>query len=115
MRIAFVIGDEEVVREIADLSTPRGPMRTNNIAEYSALIDLLRTLHERDAMGSKQAYRISGDSQLVIRQVTGRYRVREDHLRPLHEEAIRLAQGLDLEFREVPREENGAGHLLEDR
>ncbi len=115
MRIAFVIGDEEVVRQIPDLPTQHGTMRSNNIAEYTALIELLRTLHERDAQGSKQSYRISGDSQLVIRQVTGRYRVRQDHLQTLHAEVLRLAQGLDLEFREVPREESRAGRLLEDR
>lgn len=114
MRIAFVVGKEETVREIPDLQTADGPLRSNNIAEYQALIALLERLHEiDDRSGQRRAYLVSGDSQLIIRQMTGRYRVREPHLLPLHQEARRLAEGLSVEFRWVPREKNRAGALLE--
>jgi ribonuclease HI len=114
MKAAYVIGDLESVRDVPDLQTPSGPMRTNNIAEYYGLIFLLRHLGKVDGQGPKRgAYLVCGDSQLVIRQMTGRYRVRKDHLRALNSEARDLAAPLDVQFREVPREQNKAGFLLE--
>lgn len=114
MKAAFVIGKSESVRDVSDLQTPEGPIRSNNIAEYYGLLLLLRQLQDLDRQrGSKGAYLICGDSQLVIRQVRGKYRVRTPHLVPLHAEAERLSEGLDAEFREVPRENNRAGFLLE--
>jgi len=114
MKAAYVIGEKEFVREVPDLQTPDGPMRSNNIAEYHGLIFLLRHLRdlerERD---SKGAYLSCGDSQLVIRQMRGEYRVRTPHLIPLHAEAVRLSADLDVVFREVPRKQNRAGFLLE--
>jgi ribonuclease HI len=114
MKAAFVIGDLEFVRDVPDLPTPNGPMRTNNIAEYYGLIFLLRHLRDLDRQAPKGGkYLIYGDSQLVIRQMTGRYRVHKDHLRALNSEARDLAAHLDVKFREVPREKNKAGFLLE--
>ena len=114
MKAAFVIGEKEFVRDVPDLRTPDGPMRSNNIAEYHGLIFLLRHLRDLDReRGSKGAYLIYGDSQLVIRQMRGEYRVRRAHLGPLHAEASRLSSDLDVEFREVAREKNRAGFLLE--
>ena len=114
MRAAFVVGETRIVREVPDLVTSSGPARSNNIAEYQALILLLRHLHEleRPAPLSK-AYLICGDSQLVIRQMRGEYRVTKPHLVQLHAEALRLCSDLNLEFQWVPREKNPAGFLLE--
>jgi len=114
MRGAFVVGKTQVVREVPDLRTSSGPARSNNIAEYQALIFLLRHLHELEGKGRpKNAYRICGDSQLVIRQMRGEYRVTKPHLVQLHAEASRLCSDLDVEFEWVPREKNPAGFLLE--
>ncbi len=114
MRTAFVVGQTRVVREVPDLPTSSGRVRSNNIAEYQALILLLRHLHELEAKGkSRKAYLICGDSQLVIRQMRGEYRVKKSHLAPLHAEASRLCSGLDVEFVWMPREKNPAGFLLE--
>jgi ribonuclease HI len=114
MKAAYVIGDLEFVRDVPDLQTPSGPMRTNNIAEYYGLIFLLRHLRDLNQRAPKGgAYLVCGDSQLVIRQMTGRYRVHKDHLRALNSEARDLAARLDVKFREVPREQNKAGLLLE--
>jgi ribonuclease HI len=113
MKAAYVIGDLSFVHDVPDLRTPNGPMRTNNIAEYYGLIFLLRHLRDldRQAPGSG-AFLVCGDSQLVIRQMTGRYGVHKDHLRALNLEARDLAAHLDVKFREVPREQNKAGFLL---
>jgi ribonuclease HI len=114
MRAAFVVDDTKIVRPVPDLSTAGGPIRSNNIAEYFGLIFLLRYLQELDRKnGERGSYLICGDSELVIRQVRGDYRVKALHLRPLHEEAVRLSAKLDAEFREVPRARNLAGFLLE--
>lgn len=113
MWVAYAVGDEEHVQEIPDLQTQAGPVRSNNVAEYTALISLLRRIRELLGTGrARERFEILGDSQLVIRQMQGRYRVREPHLLPLWEEAQRLTHGLPASFRWVPREQNRAGHLL---
>jgi len=53
---------------------------TNNVAEYRALIAGL----EAAASTPSRAVKVRGDSKLVIEQVAGRWRVKQDHLRPLH-------------------------------
>ena len=113
MRVAYVIGDEERVNETPDLPSSRGPLRSNNIAEYRALILLLRRLREMGSRDPRGRFVVNGDSQLVVYQMQGRYRVRQAHLIPLHEEARGLAAGMPVTFRWVPREKNRAGHLLE--
>lgn len=113
MRAAYVIDGAGTVRDVPDLRTPSGPKRSNNIAEYHALLFLLRELRERDRRAGRGHYLVCGDSQLIVRQMTGEYRVRDADLRPLHEEARETAAGLDIRFRWVPRARNPAGHLLE--
>ncbi len=114
MWVAYVVGAEEHVHEIPDLRTPQGPLRSNNIAEYQALILLLGRLRDLERVhGRGSRFTVSGDSQLVVRQMTGRYAVREPHLVPLHAEAAELAAHLPVAFRWVPRERNRAGQLLE--
>jgi len=115
MKAAFVVGDVKMIQEVPDLQTPSRPMRSNNIAEYQALILLLRRLQEDDRKDRIQrAYVVCGDSELVIRQMRGEYRVRKPHLARLHVEASQLSKQLDVEFRWVPREKNPAGFLLEE-
>ena len=88
MKAAYVVGSEEFIFAVPDLQTPQGRLRTNNIAEYHGLILLLRHLRDleskRDVRGS---YLVCGDSQLVIRQMRGEYRVKKPHLLGLYQEA----------------------------
>ncbi|HEY8477646.1 MAG TPA: ribonuclease HI family protein, partial [Chloroflexota bacterium] len=64
---------------------------TNNEAEYRALLagleDLRRLLQRRGVAPGEVALTVQGDSQLVINQLAGRWRVRTPHLRALHERA----------------------------
>ena len=113
MWVAYVVGNEEHVQEVPDLPSDQGPLRSNNIAEYVALIRLLRRASELDDRRPGARYLLHGDSQLVVYQMLGRYRVREPHLVPLHAEAKRIAASLAVSVRWVPREQNRAGHLLE--
>jgi len=51
--------------------------------------------------------RVESDSELLVRQMQGRYRVKSPDLRPLHERAERLARGFEhFEIAHVPRKEN---------
>ncbi|MDX1388932.1 MAG: ribonuclease HI family protein [Acidobacteriota bacterium] len=59
---------------------------TNNVAEYHGLLEALRLAVERGA----DDVEVQADSELIVRQIQGSYRVRQPHLKPLHEEAARL-------------------------
>jgi ribonuclease HI len=76
---------------------------TNNVAEYRALIEALTLAVEREA----DDIEIFADSELVVRQIQGRYRVKNESLRLLYAEAVRLIARLP-EFRivHVRREQN---------
>jgi hypothetical protein len=51
---------------------------------------------------------VEGDSQLVVRQMTGQYKVKTDRLKPLHAEALALSKGFDkFEIRCVGRPRSG--------
>jgi ribonuclease HI len=59
---------------------------SNNVAEYQALIHALRWARERGA----RSVRVYSDSELVVRQVNGQYKVKHPDMIPLHREATRL-------------------------
>ncbi|GBC80102.1 MAG: ribonuclease HI family protein [Acidobacteriota bacterium] len=76
---------------------------TNNVAEYAALLAALRRLLELQA----QEVAIQTDSELLARQLTGSYKVRAPHLKPLWERAQKaLARFSRVDIRAVPREQN---------
>lgn len=64
---------------------------TNNVAEYTALITALQ---EAKKLGAKNIA-IRGDSELIIRQMLGQYRVKSPDLVPLYEEARHLYHQFD--------------------
>lgn len=77
---------------------------TNNQAEYRALILGLR---HALAAGAEDLV-VHGDSELVLKQLKGEYKVRNEELKPLHAEAAKLLRqfrGYRLEW--VPRHANG--------
>ena len=63
---------------------------TNNVAEYRALIAGL----EAAAATPARAVKVRGDSKLVIEQVAGRWKVKQEHLRPLRARVLRAPRGL---------------------
>src|SRR5439155_2053392 len=71
---------------------------TNNVAEYQALIIALQKAQE---LGAKKLL-IRGDSELIIKQMNGEYRVRHPELKPLYEEAYQLLH----QFKEAKLEHN---------
>ena len=76
---------------------------TNNVAEYSGLLAALRWAAEH---GVSQL-RIRSDSELLIKQMRGEYRVKNPGLQPLYEEARALARTIGrVTFEHVRRESN---------
>ena len=76
---------------------------TNNVAEYQALLEALALAAHRGATKVE----IRSDSELLVRQIEGRYRVRHPALQPLHAEAARrIRQFESFRIVHVRREEN---------
>jgi ribonuclease HI len=76
---------------------------TNNVAEYRALVDGLRRASE---LGVSELEVVS-DSELVVKQMRGEYRVKNEALRALHREASTLAGGIgSVTYTAVRREQN---------
>ena len=76
---------------------------TNNVAEYNGLLEALK-LAER--LGADEV-ELQADSELIVRQIEGRYRVRHPDLKPLHADAKRRIAGLRcFSIRHVRREQN---------
>jgi ribonuclease HI len=76
---------------------------TNNVAEYEALLQALRHALARGA----RRVRVFSDSELVVRQVEGRYKVRHPDMQALHREARALIARFEaFEIRHVRREQN---------
>lgn len=76
---------------------------TNNVAEYRGLIEALKLA----AALACAEVRLRSDSELIVRQLEGRYKVKSPDLKPLFAEARRLIAGFALfDIRHVRREEN---------
>jgi ribonuclease HI len=89
-------------REVARLSKFLG-RQTNNYAEYSGLLAALQWAVENGA----KCLRIVSDSELMVKQMKGQYKVANPVLRPMWEEAKGLARQLEgFEIRHTLREGN---------
>lgn len=88
-------------------------VKTNNQAEYAALLIGLVMAIER--MGQGDALTITSDSDLLVQQVAGRYRVRDAGLQKLHAQALRLLEGQNYRIRHVLREHNPVADALANR
>jgi ribonuclease HI len=76
---------------------------TNNVAEYYGLIAAL----DYAANHGIRALRIRSDSELLVRQMQRRYKVKNAALKPLFERAQKLARSLEyFAIEHVPRESN---------
>jgi len=82
---------------------------TNNVAEYEGL---LKGLEKSLELGATSLI-IKSDSQLLVRQLLGQYKVRAPHIIPLVDKAKRLLrQFKKTEIIHIPREENGLADSL---
>ena len=85
---------------------------TNNQAEYIAII---AALEEAVRLGARQV-ELNSDSELVVRQINGRYRVKKDTLRLLYENVMQLKSRLEsFKIKHIPRERNREADKLANR
>jgi len=82
---------------------------TNNVAEYKAMIFALKKA--KQLLGSEAALEteieIRSDSELAISQLTGKYKVKNDDLKPLFIDMWNLKQDFkEVRFTLIPREDN---------
>lgn len=97
-----VVIEDELGRPVAELSDYLGH-QTNNFAEYSGLLAALNyTLRH----GFK-ALKVISDSELMVKQIRGQYKVSSPTLKDLHQQAMKLIDQLDcFEITHVLREKN---------
>ena len=82
---------------------------TNNVAEYRAL---LLGIERARALGASELDLV-GDSELVVKQIKGEYRVKDGGLRPLHAEVRRALEPFERwSIRHVRREQNADADAL---
>ena len=100
--IGIVVRDETSA-EVLSLHAYIG-VCTNNVAEYTAL----ETLLERAGPLPCGRMIIHSDSELMVRQMNGRYRVKDAGLKPHHARAVELLKSLPFPctVTHIPREEN---------
>jgi len=82
---------------------------TNNVAEYNALVAALRYANAN----GHRIVRVKSDSELLVKQMNGQYKVKHPGLQPLHQQARSLAAALDrVSYEHVRREQNGHADRL---
>jgi probable phosphoglycerate mutase len=82
---------------------------TNNEAEYSGLLAALQWARQEDV----QELHVRADSELMVKQMNGQYRVKSPNLKPLFEDARRLTRGFSrFAIEHVRRERNAEADRL---
>jgi ribonuclease HI len=105
--IGVVIRDPEGL--IIDEHGERIGEATNNVAEYKALI---RGIQRAAELGATEL-ELVGDSELVVRQVEGRYKVKNPGIKPLHAEVKQALAAFDVwSIHHVRREMNAEADRL---
>ncbi len=85
---------------------------TNNAAEYTAFIQGLRMAREQGI----DTVRMVSDSELLVRQLHGLYKVKHPNLKDLYDRAVALiGQFEHVEISHVPREKNAEADALANR
>jgi ribonuclease HI len=105
--IGVVLRDDggEVMEEVGETIGEA----TNNVAEYRALLRGIELAAERGATDLE----LVGDSELVVRQVEGRYKVKNAGMKELHEQVKRALRDFDSwSIRHVRRESNADADRL---
>lgn len=103
--------DEKIHEEYGLAGKPGTPEATNNIAEYSGILKALEWLEKNGHTGSE--VEICGDSQLVVKQLSGEFRIKNPGLKPLFARVVQLKQKFPkINVKWVPREENKEANRL---
>jgi ribonuclease HI len=99
--IGYVIADREgaVLKEESDYLG----QATNNVAEYTALV---RSLQNSLKLGARRV-KVYSDSELMVKQIKGEYKVKNPGLAPLYRQAMELISQLEaFNIIHIPRDRN---------
>ena len=106
-----VVVEDEMGRPVVELSHYLGK-QTNNYAEYSGL---LAALNYATRYGFT-AVKVYSDSELMVKQIKGEYKVNNPALKELYGKAIRMIEDLEaFEINHIPREQNREADCLANR
>ena len=96
---------------IASVSRHIG-VTTNNQAEYQAII---AALEKAISLGASHV-ELKSDSELVVKQINGRYKVKKAALRPLYQEIVQLIGSLEgFTIAYIPRQQNREADKLANK
>lgn len=84
-------------------------IKTNNEAEYMGLIGALMWIKENI---NDEEVEINSDSQLLVRQMKGLYKIKSPNLKELWVKARELAENKKITYKEIPREVNKKADAL---
>jgi len=99
---AAAVASDETGNPVAERNRYLGEA-TNNVAEYEAVLLALELARELAA----SEVEVVNDSELVARQIGGQYRVKQEHLKPLHRQVMDALRGFERwQVRSVRREHN---------
>lgn len=102
----YIVDDQGTV--LAELHGSLG-IATNNVAEYRGLIAALQWAVDNNLT----AITIKGDSLLIVEQMRGNYKVKNEGLKPLHLQARMLVMQIgNVTFAHVPRDQNADADRL---
>lgn len=105
---------KEIRRDSGLAAEPLTEYASNNVAEYTALVKALEWL-DQNGYGSHRV-EVKGDSQLVVNQLSGKYRVKNKNIVPLFQRAAVLRKKFaELSISWVPREKNREADKLSER
>jgi len=113
---AFVVKNEgkTIHSDYGVAAEPFSKDATNNVAEYTALVKALEWLLTNNLNSGK--VEIKSDSQLVVKQLGGEYKVKAKRIIPLYRKALLLKSKFsDVEIKWVPREENKEADRLTNK
>lgn len=80
---------------------------TNNVAEYTAVYEALKCVREKFSKEGKAQIELYADSKLVAEQLSGNYKIKAKHLKPIIEGIKILSLELGgVTFSHVPRSKN---------
>jgi ribonuclease HI len=106
-----VIIKDEAGKTIAEISR-RLDATTNNRAEYQAII---AALEKAVSLGARQVM-IKSDSELLVKQINGQFKIKNTALRPLYQRVVQLTGSLErFSIFYIPREQNAAADALANR
>lgn len=89
---------------------------TNNVAEYTAVIEALRLVREKYLKNDQVEIDLFADSKLLIEQLSGRYKIKHPNLKPLFDQIKIFEMELgSIKYTHVPRGKNTEADRLANK